>query len=268
MSMLLPLADGARAQGKLDARYVVTLAGLPIGRGSWTIDVGDDQYVAAAAGQTTGLLRVFASGEGSTAARGSVSHGTLIPASYASSMTSDKKTEEMRITLAGGNVKDSVVDPPTPPHPDRIPITDAHRHGVSDPMSGAIGHVIGTGNPLSPDACKRKVSIFDGRVRYDLNLAYKRTEAVRAERGYAGPAVVCAIYFVPIAGYIPQRAAIKYLIAQRDMEAWLVPIAGTRLVVPFRFSVPTPLGLGVLEATQFVTTALPPHASAASIRTP
>ena len=37
--------------------------------------------------------------------------------------------------------------------------------------------------------------------------------------------------------------------------------AGTRVLVPFRFSVPTPMGLGVLEATQFITTPLPAKAS-------
>jgi hypothetical protein len=88
-------------------------------------------------------------------------------------------------------------------------------------------------------------------------------DTVKANKGYAGPAVVCAIYFVPLAGYIPDRKAIKYLIAQRDMEAWLVPIAGTRFVVPYRLSIPTPLGLGVLEATQFVATPQPTRASAA-----
>ena len=52
------------AQGKLDARYVVTLSGLPIGRGTWVIDIGEDYFTAAASGATAGLLRVFASGEG------------------------------------------------------------------------------------------------------------------------------------------------------------------------------------------------------------
>ena len=36
---------------------------------------------------------------------------------------------------------------------------------------------------------------------------------------------------------------------------WLAPIAGTRLMVPYRISVPTPLGAGVLQATQFITIA-------------
>src|SRR6267143_1039090 len=100
------VSDLAHAQGKLDARYTASLAGVPIGRGAWVIDIADDQYTAAASGRTTGLLRVFASGDGSSAVRGHVRNGNLIPASYASSITTDKRTEELRITLSGGNVKD------------------------------------------------------------------------------------------------------------------------------------------------------------------
>jgi Protein of unknown function (DUF3108) len=263
---LLGLAGGASAQGRLDGRYTVTLAGVPIGRGAWVIDISDDQYTAAASGKTTGLLRIFASGEGSSAARGYVRNGNFIPSTYASSITADKKTEELRMSLAGGNVKDYTVDPPTPPHPDRIPITDAHRRGVVDPMSGALTRVAGSGDPLSPDACNRTLAVFDGRLRYDLKLAYKRMDTVKADKGYQGPAVVCALYFVPIAGYIPERVAIKYLVAQRDMETWLVPIAGTRVLVPFRIAIPTPLGMGVVEATEFVTTAQPARAAASNAK--
>src|SRR5262250_895052 len=65
----------AFAQGKLDARYVVTLSGLPIGRGAWVIDIGEDYFTAAASGATAGLLRVFANGEGESSARGTISGG-------------------------------------------------------------------------------------------------------------------------------------------------------------------------------------------------
>ncbi|TDN20569.1 hypothetical protein CEE78_11865, partial [Lactobacillus crispatus] len=43
--------------------------------------------------------------------------------------------------------------------------------------------------------------------------------------------------------------------AQRDMEVWLAPIAGTRVMAPLKVTVPTPIGLAALEATQFVSTA-------------
>jgi Protein of unknown function (DUF3108) len=249
--------DLAHAQGKLDARYTASLAGVPIGRGAWVVDIADDQYTAAASGTTSGLLRVFSTGFGTSASRGLITAGQLVPGSYASSITSDKKTDEVRMALVAGNVKEYVVEPPPTPNPERVPLTDAHRRGVTDPMTASLVHVPGNGDLIHSDACQHATSIFDGRMRYDLTFAFKRIETVKADKGYQGPAVVCAAYFAPVAGHIPDRAAIKYLANLKEMEIWLVPIAGTRILVPFRVSIPTPIGLGVLQATQFVSLAQP-----------
>lgn len=255
----------AQAQGRLDARYTVTLSGIPIGKGAWVIDIADTQYTAAASGATAGLLRVFASGQGTSASRGFMVEGTPVPASFAASITSDKKTEEVRMTLASGGVKNFVVTPPPKQHPERVPVTEAHRRGVSDPMTASLVRVPGNGNPLRPQACNRSVSVFDGYIRYNLQFAYKRMEQVKADKGYQGPSVVCAVYFVPVAGHIPSRSTIRYLASRRDMEFWLAPVAGTRVLVPFRIQIPTPLGPGVVEATQFVSL-VTPRATAAGGR--
>jgi hypothetical protein len=252
-------AGPAAAQGKLDARYEVSLAGIPVGKGAWVIDIADDQYSAAASGGTSGLLKAFAGGSGTGASQGRVVNGAFVPLSYSATTTSSKKSETIRMTLGGGNVKEFVIEPEPGVDPDRIPVTDAHRRGVFDPMTGAFLRVPGTGDPVSPEACRVTTPIFDGRMRYDLKLEFKRMATVRAEKGYQGPVVVCAIYFSPVSGYIPDRAAIKYLAAQRNMEVWLAPIAGTRVLVPFKMTVPTPLGTGTLEAVQFLTTATPPR---------
>lgn len=263
-AMTLTGADTAEAQGRLDARYAVTLGGVPIGKGAWVIDIAENQFTAAASGATSGLLRVFASGQGSGASRGFIVSGNPVPASFAASITSDRKTEEIRMTLGSGDVKEFVITPEPRPEPDRVPLTPAHRHGVSDPMTASLVRVPGNGNPLGPQACQRSMSIFDGRIRYNLQFAYKRMEQVKADKGYEGPVVVCAVYFVPLAGYIPTRTSIKYLARQRDMEVWLAPLAATRVLVPFRVSIPTPVGLGVMQATQFVSVALPRAAAAGS----
>jgi hypothetical protein len=256
---LLPLglAEAAQAQGKLDARYTASLAGIPIGRGAWFIDVGDDKYLAAASGTTTGLMRLFSSGEGTGAARGSIVNGQLVPATYAASITTDHQTSEVRIALSGGDVKTFAVSPVGKNEDERVPLSEAHRHGVTDPMTGSIYRVAGGGDPLVPAACNRSIPVFDGRMRYNLRLAYKHMGTVKAAKGYAGPALVCAVYFDPIAGHIPGRAALKYLSHLRTMEVWLAPVAGTSVLVPFRFQIPTPIGLGLLEATQFVAVAQP-----------
>ena len=244
-------------QARLEAEYIVSIAGVPIGRGNWIIDISDDAYSAAASGTTTGIVRFFTAGRGASAARGTFSGSQPVPANYGATINYDRKVDDVRMTFAGGNVTDYSVEPPLPPIPDRIPITDADRHSVLDPMTSMLNRVGGNGDPVSPDACNRKVSVFDGRVRYDLHSEFKRMEGVKAERGYEGPAVVCAVYFTPIAGYVPERPAIKYLVALRDAEVWLAPIAGTRVLVPFRFSMPTPLGTGLLRATEFMTVAQP-----------
>lgn len=252
-------AEPAAAQGKLEAQYEATLSGIPVGRGAWNIDIQDDLFSAAASGGTTGILKSFASGSGTGASQGRVVNGALVATAYQASTTTSKKTEEIHIALDKGNVKEFGIIPEPPVDADRIVVTDAHRRGVFDPMTASLVRVPGTGDPLSPEACHGSAPVFDGRMRYELKLDFKRMETVKAEKGYRGPVVVCALYFVPVAGYIPDRPVIKYLAAQRNIEIALAPVAGTRILVPFWLKVPTPLGPAMLEATSFITTAQPPR---------
>jgi len=262
-ALALLAAVPASAQGKLEARYEVTLAGLPIGTGSWMVDVSDTHYLAAASGKTTGLLRVFTGGQGTSAARGTLtSAGAPLNAIYAATITTRDKSDEVRLTINRGDVKDTRLDPPRDKDPERIPIEPAHERGILDPMTASLLRAPEAGDPMQPATCAHTLAIFDGRLRYDLKLAYKRVEQVKTAKGYAGPALVCSVNFTPIAGYIPSRYAIKYIARLKDMEVWFAPIAGTRVLVPIHAQGPTPIGQVVLQATQFVSTVVPTRASA------
>jgi hypothetical protein len=247
------------AQGRLEAEYVASVSGIPIGQGNWVVEISDHAYSAAASGSTAGLLEFLTRARGTGSARGTVADGQPVPTSYAATIIDSRHIDDVRISLSGGDVTDYTAEPPLLPSPDRIPVSAADRRGVIDPMTSALARVGGTGDPVNPQACNRNVPVFDGRVRYDLHSEFKRMEVVRAEKGYQGPAVVCALYFKPVSGYVPDRAAIKYLVKLRDAEVWLAPIAGTRVLAPFRFYIPTPLGPGVLEAKEFVSVAQPTH---------
>jgi hypothetical protein len=252
----LALGDGAAlAQGTLDARYDVTLGGVPFGRGSWHINVSDDQFTSAVSGTTTGFMRMFSTGRGTSASRGAVvTGGALNASSYSSSIATTQKYDEVRMQLSSGTVKDFMAEPPTSPDPERVRIEPAHRRGVLDPMTAAILRVPGNGgDTFVPQACNRKLAVFDGRMRYDVQLGFKRLDRVKSEKGYQGTVVVCSVVFAPVAGHIPSRPVIKYLTELRSTEVWLAPIAGTRFMVPYKATMPTPLGMGVLQATQFVT---------------
>jgi len=122
---------------------------------------------------------------------------------------------------------------------------------------------------LSQEACRRTLPIFDGHQRYDFKLAFKRMDRVTAERGYAGPVVVCSVSYEPIAGHRASIPLINYLSEGRDIEMALAPIAGTRLLAPFRLSVVSMLANLTIEANRFETIMAPaPEATPPNIAHP
>jgi hypothetical protein len=111
--------------------------------------------------------------------------------------------------------------------------------------------------PLDQRSAVTTLPIFDGNHRYDLKLAFKRMDTVTAEKGYAGPVVVCSVSYEPIAGHRPSTPLVKYLSEGREIEIALAPVAGTRLLAPFRVSVVSMLANLVIDANRFEATAQP-----------
>src|SRR5437763_1342636 len=102
------------AQGRLEAHYEATLAGIPVGSGAWTIEIAEDQFSASASGGTAGLLKAFTSGSGTGAAQGRVVNGAPVSTSYSATTTTAKKSEAVHVTLVNGNVREYGIEPPPP----------------------------------------------------------------------------------------------------------------------------------------------------------
>src|SRR5213076_1399454 len=98
-----------------------------------------------------------------------------------------------------GSVKELAASPP--PGWDHVPVTETNRQGVVDPLTAMLFSAATAGEGLSQEACRHTLPIFDGRQRYDLKLSFKRMDKVTAEKGYAGPVVVCSVGYEPIAGH-------------------------------------------------------------------
>jgi hypothetical protein len=243
----------AAAQTKLDAAYTATLLGLPIGQILWAVNLRDNRFAAAASGAISGLLRIFSDGHGDVTARGTLLKGRPVTSNFALKVFAGKWSDEVRILFSDNTVKEYFATAPAQPGPVQIPITDASLIGAIDPMAALLLYVPGAGETTVPQACEHDIAIFDGHTRYDLRLAFRRFDKVKTDRGYQGPVVVCAVKFFPVAGYDPEHFLITYLVAQRDIEIWLAPVVGTRFLVPYRMSMSTPMGLGVLQATKFET---------------
>ena len=240
--------DPAHAQ-RLEARYAVSMTGIPVGQSAWSVDLGGDAYSISASGGAAGVLSILMAGEGVVEASGKVRNDRLVPVSFASTGIEDGEKVELKMTLEDG-VATSVVFNGPPPGPDRVPLTDVHRRGVVDPLTALLLEYDGAGSAPAATTCDRPLNVFDGRRRYDLLLSFNRIDQI-AEKAYAGPLLVCNVVLRPIAGHRANSPIMKYIASRRDMEIGFAPISGTRLLAPFRLSVPTLLGTMAVQAIQF-----------------
>lgn len=245
--------DRALAQSRLEAGYTITFARIPVGNIVAAVELGASDYTMSAAGHAG--IRSLLTGEAAFATRGAVKDGRAIPVSFTSRIASSDESLNVTMVLNQGTVEKLMIVPQ--PTDNRIPVTEADRRGILDPLSGLLipDGVIGTnlGASLSQDACQRTLPIFDGLQRYDLRLAYKRMDNVAAGKGYAGPAVVCSLSYQAISGHSASTPLVKYLTEGREMEITLAPIAGTRMLAPFRVSVMSMLANLVIKADRFVS---------------
>ena len=217
------LGNRAHAEGKLDASYTISFARIRVGDISATGVFGESEYVISARGRAGGIMKVLVDGEASFSTRGTVKDGYPVPTTFTSKIVSDAETSDVTMVLDEGSVKELAAAAPT--KSDRVPVTQANRQGIVDPLTAMLFSAAAAGEGLSQDVCRHTLPIFDGQQRYDLKLAFKRIYKVTAEKGYAGPVVVCSGSYEPIAGHRPYPL-IKYLSEGREIEMALAPVAG------------------------------------------
>lgn len=246
------VASGAvpAAAETLNASYGIYLAGMPIGRANIGANIAGDRYKIDVSARMTGLAGAVTKGSGQATATGAVGQRAPTSAGYALSAMGNDGPRNIRVAMAAGSVKAAEMTPPLDVRPDRIPVTDAHKRGVMDPVSALImPSQQGPGGALDPAGCNRTLPIFDGATRFDIVLSYKTTHMVQSKT-YSGPVLVCAARYVPQAGHRPSRSSVKYMEDNRDIETWLAPI-GPRVLVPYRIAVGTMIGQALIEATAF-----------------
>jgi Protein of unknown function (DUF3108). len=90
----------------------------------------------------------------------------------------------LQLTFADGDATEQITPQP-PVRADRVPVTDADRRGIADPLSAMLIPTKFGGGVLAASDCNRTLKIFDGRRRYNLALSYNRMDKVAIERGYS-----------------------------------------------------------------------------------
>ena len=250
----------------LRAEYTLSLAGFTLGQAKLKAAIEGSRYTIQADAKLTGLGAVTGGGKGGANAEGTLGGARPVPAAFTVSGRSGSEQRRLQMGLAAGNVSDIEIVPPFSPKADRVPLEEVHKRGIVDPLSSILMPVQGTGDPLDPSTCNRTIPVFDGAARFNVVLSFAEKKRVK-KPGYEGPVLVCHVRYVPVAGHRALRPATKFMQENRDMQVWLAPVAGTRVVLPIRIAIMSMYGMSLVEAESWSVDA-GSTASAGAPRTP
>ena len=232
--------------------YDLSLIGFPIGQATLSGNADPGTYRLELNAKLTGLASIISGGKGTAIATGGGLPGRVLPSSYQLHVVGGGQELTMRMALAGGNVGSISIEPPFQPRPDRVPVLDAHKRGVLDPVSAFLMPVPGRAPVLDPASCNRTLPVFDGGGRFDVSLRFKETTTLKI-KGYDGPALLCDVRYTPISGHRAERKSVQFMAENRDIQVWLIPVGGSRIVIPARIMLRTMIGMLAIDARRMTT---------------
>jgi hypothetical protein len=224
-----------RKSYQVSATYKITLNSFAIGTLRYESSVGLNGYVVESKIELSALFGAV-SWKGATRSSGTLNGARPKPAYYAFDFQGSTGTGAVQVGFGEAGVSSLSVRPARSLAADTVPLEGKHLKGVLDPLSAVLA-LTRTGGK-SP--CGRKVAIFDGQQRFDLELYYRRQQPLGQ-----GKAIVCRVKYRPIAGYRPNDET-KAMSRSTSIEIAFRPVAGAGLMVPDQITVPTisgPIGL-------------------------
>jgi hypothetical protein len=240
-------AEELPAQGQILATYEVDLVGFNLGEFRLSEKFKGSTYDMQADGRFSLLLGGLYRATGTTASTGKLTKVGPESSTFTLSYEGGGKKEARRVSFADGGVDQVSIIPPKRQGRRRLPVTQEQLEDVLDPLSAAFLH------PRSDSPiCDETIPVFDGRLRFDIVLTPKRAGSLpnEAPAGLSGPAAICEVKFVPIAGHRPDNQGLKFMSQTDQIEVWLVQLPHTAIYMPYLIVGPTPLGRGSVTLTQ------------------
>jgi len=249
-----PLGLEAQAAADIKARFAISVAGIPVGKGGVTATIKGNRYSIDGSAKTSGVSKLFVNSKGRAISKGRFQGDKMLPSMYALNSKEAKIHNVVQIAMKSGNVSGYSAKPPVRKVGDRIPLTRVHTRGIVDPMSGLLLSVKSTKHRVGRLVCDRTVRMFDGRWRYNIELFYKGTKEIKASKpgSYSGPVTRCGAKIRFVAGHRPGKKSVKYMENNKDLEAWFVPVGNEPVVAIYRIQVGTMIGRLVLQAKELM----------------
>ena len=249
LALSMFLVDSAAAES-LKAHYALSLMGISFGSAFANASIDQQGYRLDIAMKTSGLANLVNNTKAAATASGKIASGGPSPVSFANTFTNSYETRTTRMSLAGNTVRDVEVNPPPWDAAIRLPVSEEQKKRVVDPVSALIMSVP-AGEPLvGPSACNRRIPVFDGVTRFDVQLSYVETRTAKT-KGYVGPVTICSARYTPISGHSPQSTSTKFMAENHEMSVWLAPLSDAHVVAPLRIDIRTTAGMLSIDAVEF-----------------
>ena len=245
-------ASQAAATSKLQATYDMSLGPFDLGDFQLTASFDGPQYDIQAKAKFEILKGLLFRGGGTTRSAGVLTEKGLEPSVFEVSYKGGDQKELRTMRFADGAVSDFSIVPAKKPNPHDIPLNEKQLVNVLDPLSAAFLSIRSDLPPGDPALCRKTVRVFDGQQRFDIVLSPKRTDKLlkNAPSDIPGPVAVCRVKYVPVSGYRPDNAGVKFMTKTDDVEVWLASVPEEHLYLPYRIVVPTALGSGSATLTK------------------
>lgn len=233
--------------------YAITLGGIRIGEVSVNARFIDGGYAISLSGQTRGVSRLVSDAAAAMSARGTIRNGRAYPVEFQLSMREGADGADATMALRDRDVTDLTVVPGLVPWFDLVPLMMEHVQNVVDPMSALFAPVSRADGASGTEACNRTIPVFDGWSRYDLTLTFTGARTmIGPVDSYSGPVFICGATYRPIAGHRSSETPVVYMEGNSRLEAWLMPIAGQPVYVPYQLVIGTELGDLLITIQQIV----------------
>lgn len=231
--------------GRVAATYKVSFNGFDVGQFKFTSSMAGQSYTLAGNAELSALLGAF-TWSSQTRASGSVAGDVPRPAGYTFDYRTVQKSGSVKLGFQDGRVSSVSMLPLSNPSPSAVPVRDFHLTDVLDPLTAIMALSRGKANP-----CAKKLSIFDGKQRFDLALSFKKQVRIPEARPSGQPNLgfVCRVRYIPIAGH-RMNDETKQMMANGGIEIVLRPVPSANLVVPYEITLPTVAGTAVLTSTR------------------
>lgn len=236
-----PVVDPT-AKPNIVADYTIYIGGFMAAEGSINATLEEGTYLVQSNLGVSGMPARFYNAQWDMTSEGSLTDEKLRPARFAFRSDEKGKIKEREITYDAAGVPTPVFDPP---ENDVANILPFERRNALDPVSALLLPVASTGNP-----CNRRIPVFDGKRRYDLQLEYERNDQVTTRNnGYSGDAVICSVRVTPRTGM--RQGSFTTMLQQRDnTRIWLAALDGEDIYIPVRIQVRTPIGAAVMDVVR------------------